>query len=168
MYKAYIFLDIDGVLNNYSTPAVAINEDITGYALKKSREMGWDGIKELKDKAVYQILHSFNKESMDLIKKLQDEFQAYIIITSSWRVYYSFDQLVSIFKLFNIQIHDTLPLGFPRSEKILNYVYKHNIKNWIVIDDMNMNKNLKWHMVLIHNIFDYKDYEICRRKLYHE
>lgn len=168
MSKAYIFLDIDGVLNNYSTPAVPVKENITGYALKKSMENGWAGIKDLKDKVVYQIIHSFDTESMELIKKLQDEFQAYIIITSSWRVYYTFDQLVSIFKLYDIQIHDILPLGFPRSEKILNYVYSHSIKNWIVIDDMNMSKNLRWHMVLVHNVFDYKDFEICRRKLQHE
>lgn len=162
--RPVIFLDIDGVVNPYKT-SLQPWQPIADLHKTKAREKDWPGIEDLGEKMINQFWNGFDHAACKRIHDLQKEFDAEIIITSSWRVYYNLDQLRSIFKLFDIEIQGLLPMGFPRSDIILNYVRNHHIQHWIALDDMDMERSLGYHFIRTDSSFSQADFEKARRRL---
>lgn len=122
----YIFLDIDGVLNSEHT-------------LNKSCE-------NMDQKIASIISDQLVKNLSYLVKKTD----AKIVLSSSWRTY--FDKnindprnifgmiLVHSLNKYGLKLHDMTPYpkGLYSSERgleIKNYIDKHNIEDYVVIDD---------------------------------
>lgn len=132
-----IFLDIDGVLN----PNFQNNYDLDLSLHEKLTDKFNDP--KIKDMNIYflnQIYFGFDKKSCGYIKVLVDEFDAKIVLTSSWRVYYTKDDISNMFKILGIDhaFFDFTDAGNPRTEMIKKFVEAHKISNYIVIDDFDM------------------------------
>jgi hypothetical protein len=162
--KPVIFLDIDGVLHPYRSKKkdVPYQKDLHK---KMARIKNNPAIEKLSEKMVNQFMSTFDADACSYIRKLQEEFDAQIVVTSSWRVYYNFEALQAIFALFDIQIHDLLPMGFPRSDQIKAYARNHHLSGYAAIDDMDMSKPLASHFVHTDNVMNEADYQKARRIL---
>lgn len=152
--KSTIFLDIDGVLAPY--PKLQKPLGLSGYEriqriLHDSKNAEALNICN-KDAAMF--LAGFDMMAVSYIHQLQKTYNADIVITSSWRTFYSLEQLKAMFSLLDIEVMDALPEGFPRSDLIKNYVLNHGIKSWIAIDDMDMRKSLSQHLIKTEGVFD--------------
>jgi len=128
----YIFLDIDGVLST-----------IKEY--DKPRKKFWskyDIANNLK------IPYPFNEGCVKIFNEILTEFECKIIISSDWKLYWTLDELKQIFKFNNVikdpvDITDNtekkvISLNQKRYEEIYEYIKKHNIRNFIVIDDLDL------------------------------
>ena len=115
----YIFLDIDGVLNSEHT---------------------WD------DKMSNFICDQYLENLRNIVEKTE----AKIILSSSWRVYFGeytkeprnifAIHLVQALAKHNLKLHDMTPcikgkFSNERGLEIRTYIDKHNIKDYVVIDD---------------------------------
>lgn len=117
----YIFLDIDGVL-----------------ALPQNK---------LSDK--HESLE-FDLKCVEVLKNICEKYSARIVVTSSWRINKSIEQLKEIFSHYNLDeyIEDKLVDSVDYTERemgIKNYIISNRINNYIVIDDMplpNLRNNL--------------------------
>lgn len=143
----YIFLDIDGVLNNFKT------QDINNlYKFDKNN------------------VDAFNY-LLSILKNPK------IIISSSWTQKFFFEDLKKIFKNNNIDsnlIIDKIEHTYScktikpyktekefemaidpntgRNKDILNFINQHNINSFIIIDDMYLsNKNLNFYQIQTNN-----------------
>lgn len=97
-----IFLDVDGVLNSQN------------YLLNSNNK----------------ISNSINPKKITLLKKLVDETNSNIVVTSAWR-------LSKNFQIHALKIQDETELiRGKRGEEIKLYLQKHpNIDNFVILDD---------------------------------
>ena len=85
--NAVIFLDIDGVL--------APKERIQSYTMieQLNKKLAYEKedahIEALPNNLVNQIYHHFDAESCQMILKLCNTFDAKIVLTSTWRLFFS-------------------------------------------------------------------------------
>ena len=122
----YIFLDIDGVLNSEHT-------------LNKSCE-------NMDQKIASIISDQLVKNLSYLVKKTD----AKIILSSSWRVYFNENTkkpinlfamiLLAALNKHNLKLHDMTPFvkgpySSERGLEIKTFIDKHNIEDYVVIDD---------------------------------
>ena len=107
----YIFLDIDGVLNS---------QDFVN-------ELGklWNG-------------SQFDKKAIDRLNQITENTGAKIVISSTWRILYSFEELTNLLKKEGVkaEVIDVTPcLNDSRQTEILYWLeanrFKFNIKNFI-------------------------------------
>lgn len=118
----YIFLDIDGVLNSEHT----LDDRSTSNA---------------------SIICD---QYLEHLRKIVEETDAKLVLSSSWRVYFSSTiddpehsygiQLVQALAKHNLKLHDATPFikgpfSNERGLEIKAYIEKHNITNYIIIDD---------------------------------
>jgi hypothetical protein len=120
-----VFLDIEGVLN-------------TKQFLKGGNDFQVCDPKNVRN---------FNK----LIKKFDD---VKVVISSSWRIGRSFDELITILRDNDIngEIIDTTPemsgkVGATRSGEIQAWLNNHDIDNFVILDDGNISLSLADHHV---------------------
>jgi len=91
------------------------------------------------------------EESINVLNKLINVTDSKIVITSDWRYNYTLTELRNIFN--NIGLHceiiDTIDLqensNIESMEKdriigIMNYIKKHELDNYLIIDDMDLDK----------------------------
>lgn len=121
----YIFLDIDGVLNN--TPH---------FLFRKKHSLSKRSIEYMR-----YLIDPWNVRNL---KYLTDEIEVSIIISSTWRIYYEIEEFNNCFSTFDIcdlvvdKTQISLKSDFStRSHEIDLWVCKRNIKktDYIVIDD---------------------------------
>ena len=124
-----LFLDFDGVLNNQKYLRFQKNNDFTN-----SEPFDSENIKNL------------NK----LCKIIKFEK---IVISSSWKKSYPVDELAAMLKLsgflYSSIVKDTTEnlsnsSATGRSSEIKQYITKHNIKNYIILDDLNLASDFKF------------------------
>jgi hypothetical protein len=62
---------------------------------------------------------------------------AKVVITSTWRIYYTLDELINVFRErgFNGQIIGTTEILENRGDEIIDWLNNHKIDNYVVIDD---------------------------------
>lgn len=118
----YIFLDIDGVL-----------------ALPQNK---------LSDK---HESFEFDLKCVQILKEICREYEAKIVVTSSWRINKTISQLKELFSHYDLDmyIEDKLMDNIDYTERengIKDYIIRNRINNYIIIDDMPFN-NLKNNLI---------------------
>lgn len=162
--KTVLFLDIDGVLvPKQIFDPYALEPDLK-YRL--AQEKNDPSIEKLPDTLVNQVYHHFNKESCTLIRQLADQFDASIVLTTSWRLFFSLEQMKAILNIFDLGPYVTgmTEEGIPRYRVIQDYVMHHGIDRFVVIDDLNMMRQFPNHFVHARFRFEKEQYD-CVRKL---
>ena len=127
----YLFLDIDGVLNSFD------DYNMTGKEF----------LKKLND-----ISFILSKKQIRLLNEIVKEYNPKIVLSSYWRTRYSIDEINKMFKENGCvgQIIDmTDDNGKEHKERwsqIKRYIDKHNVKNFIILDDDELGKEAYNHI----------------------
>lgn len=159
-----LFLDIDGVLNPPICPQYELDFALSD---KLAAKLNNPSIKKLNIYFVNQVYYGFDKKSCELIKKLAQEFEAKIVLTSSWRLYYTKDEIEGMFEIVGIKdtFIDFTVHGNPRNNVIMEYVHTHNVKRYLVIDDFDMRNNFGYRFIQTAQCFNEANYHQARYAL---
>lgn len=129
--KTILFLDIDGVL--------------TTDAQYNSNPKKWN--------PAFNV-YGFDYKCVKIFNEIFDNFDVDIVLSSDWKTHFDLNEINNIFK-FN-KVHKEVKaftknlwgskyfridqLEECRANEILDYVKKHDIKKFLVIDDLNLSK----------------------------
>ena len=137
-----IFLDIDGVLN-------------TGR---------YQDIQEKRDNKSY-FYHQFHFDNicMNNLKEIISEFNAYIVISSSWRIEKDriyWEKILNNFRKYNIEdriIDKTPSFSTIRGNEIKKWIEdnKDKVTNFIILDDEDDMLDLSNHLILCNDYFGF-------------
>lgn len=120
LYICYmtIFLDIDGVLRTHKSD------------LEWSLQLGVPIPLSVYDRR-------FDRKIVSYINEVVGYTRAKIVITSTWRVKHSLEELKQIFRDngINAEIVGKTDIGLNRGEEIEQYISENEIENYVVIDD---------------------------------
>jgi L-rhamnose mutarotase len=167
--ETVVFLDIDGVLQPASARIhVADDRRALDYfykGLKKSFKTDYTVYSDMDVMTVYYL---WEKESVANLKKILDASGAFLVLSSSWRIY-PMEQMRDLFRIHgldkyyidNTMLEDFRVIGQLREDveeykgihadrviEILEYLKRHpNIKNYVAIDDMDLLPGLEGHFV---------------------
>ena len=113
-----IFLDIDGVLRTHKSD------------LEWSQRLGVPIPVSVYDRR-------FDRKIVSYINEIVGYTRAKIVVTSTWRVKYSLEELKQIFRDNGItaEIIGKTDIGLNRGEEIEQYISENEIENYVVIDD---------------------------------
>lgn len=152
-----IFLDVDGVLN--STRNVIADG---GYPFPATMNADGTGAGRGDGKDPRHAESNLDRLAIGMIRKLCKEFDAVIVLSSTWRLHVD---AIAFGKKYDLPIVDhTASCGKPESIKL--YLHGHpEILNYIVIDDDQMNAGNRQVWTSVEEGFLYEHYEICRKKL---
>lgn len=84
----------------------------------------------------------FNKKCVSVLNKIISNYDVQIVVTSDWRLYFDLEELCEIYQVNGILIKPiaiTLNLSYNRVLEIQTYIQTNNIKNYVVIDDLDLN-----------------------------
>ncbi len=117
-----IFLDVDGVLNNNL------------YA----KEVGWGGHFEEFEETTKERVKWFQK-SVDYLKEIVEQTGALIVMSSTWRIYFSvkkFKEMFAVYGWDDAPIIDRTPGGYAnRGLEINRWLVDHQVDNYVILDD---------------------------------
>ena len=130
--KPTVFLDIDGVLT-------------TTYEYFQSVKNFWEKYEFARD---IGMQYRFNEKCVKVLNRILKITDADIVLTSDWKEHYDLQTLDNIFK-FNkvvkspIDVTDVYSKTLQELEKfrgseINDYIYKKNITNYVIIDDLEL------------------------------
>ena len=106
-----IFLDIDGVLNDYNTTVYNTRNDILGK-------------------------YNISLEKLNLLKQLIKEINGKVVFISALRYDEDFLELAYTLTEMDIQIDGRTPrINGNKSLEILSYLTEHNISNYLILED---------------------------------
>ena len=124
-----IFLDIDGVLNSQEYFA-SNHENVKGFYIENIYNK--DNIDLLVERQMMDI--DYNK--LLLLKKVIDEVDAKIVVTSTWKHFFFFPQLVKKLNGLGIPVVGyTEDSVIDRGVGIKKYLQQHNVSKYAVLDD---------------------------------
>jgi len=97
-------------------------------------------------------VYGFDPKCVKVLNKILDMFDLDIILSSDWKTHYTLEEMNNIFELntVNGKIKDKTPnlwgvkykslnqLEECRANEILEYVEKHNITDFLAIDDLDL------------------------------
>ena len=93
-------------------------------------------------------VYPFNPGCVKILNEILNMFDIEIVVSSDWKDDYTLEQLKDIFNLNNVvklPIDTTVSLNknatmldHYRATEILNYVYKNDIKKYIILDDLQL------------------------------
>jgi hypothetical protein len=154
-----IFLDIDGVLECRRRPPADLSK--TDWPNEP------EAASKLDPHLVEYVQSHFDQDSCQRIRSLAEEFHADLVITSSWRNYFSLEQMQNMFSLVGLGefVTGATPCGTPRCSVIESYIYSHDIDRYIVIDDLDMSSAFGFRFVESLDIFEEESYKKARRLL---
>jgi hypothetical protein len=132
MGKAIIFLDIDGVLATHKQ-----------YMMNQIRfHYNYEWASDL------NVPYPYDEKCVKVFNEILEKTDADIVLSSDWRLRWDLEQIDKIFKANNIikspiDVTEHFPYGGIQLERwrageIDAYINKHNVENWIIIDDLNM------------------------------
>lgn len=135
MNDKYIFLDIDGVLSPEK------NKEQHDFSV----EVLWDLLRDFQrqgDKSVLNYLKKiFCQDKVDKFKALLTKHDAKLVVHSSWTYFPGEDVTLLIFEEFGLDqflVEDWSTATREHQSKaknIVDYINKHNIVEYIIIDD---------------------------------
>lgn len=129
--KIYLYLDIDGVL--------ATTHQY--YTNRKKWHPKYD-------------CYRFDEKCVKVLNQIIEKYNPIIVLTSDWKLKYTIESLNDIFKMNNVKSTVTditsdlwnskyfslQELEECRAKEILEYIINHNIKEYVVIDDLNLSR----------------------------
>jgi len=132
-----IFLDIDGVIT-------------TNREMMQNQMKFWLKNPDAKE---LRIPYNFNKKCVQILNEILQETECQIVLSSDWRHHWTLDELDKIFK-WNKVIQSPIDVtgNYPKSFKNLEedraneidlYIEEHNIKNFVILDDLPLSPHLK-------------------------
>ncbi len=142
-----IFLDIDGVLNTQQTFKDIYEE----YQESHKRRVELDEIR------------------IAYLSEIVKKTNAYIVLISSWRIFGHMEdgifvptnkrtvELQRLFAKYNIFIYDMTPFLESREEEIREWLYNHDVEEYLIIDDEAFNYNEEERERLIKTSFYLKN-----------
>ena len=103
----------------------------------------------------------FFKRSIQRLKQLIEKYDAQIIITSSWRIVYSLEQLQAMFDIFDLgkYVKSVTTLINPRTKAIQEFINENNVTSYIILDDFDMSNAFDYHFVYVRHYFKESDYK---------
>jgi hypothetical protein len=121
----------------------------------------WDdgSVKLSAGSQLFNIPHSWVEEDCQALRKILDESNAKMVLSSDWRMHFSFIQMKRVFEHFGIPGHLLIDitthqdlwmkmsrptLEWERAAQIRKWVKDNGVKNWIAIDDLGLAKEFKW------------------------
>lgn len=132
-----IFLDIDGVL-------------ATDKEFMRNRDKFW---KKHPAMAELKVPYPWNEDAVKVFNEILDKTDAEIVLSSDWRLHWNLDELKGIFtwngvKKYPIAVTGDVFIGtgnleMTRASEIGDYIKEFNVKNYVVIDDLNIGKYMK-------------------------
>lgn len=154
------FLDIDGVLQTYG--------QITSFggALFDEKHNPIDKDKVFVIKSDSNVYHCINLDTVKNLKKLVDKTGVKVVLSSFWRYFAFKDQLVKLLSDNGIEIYDETrnvitfnellyrkiaknnDLVTLRIVEVDEYIKRNKIKNYVVLDDLNMTHEFGKRMIL--------------------
>lgn len=98
------------------------------------------------------------------MRDLVEEFDARIVLTSSWRLYYTREEIEAMFEILGMKgaYLGNTKIGASRSEVIKQFVREHNIDKYLIIDDFNLSKAFGSHFIRTYDHFDQNNYNQAR------
>jgi len=165
-HERVIFLDIDGVLQGYSSQKrFKFIKDMPALQKELTEKHGVDYLSYDKYD-VGAVYYDWDPHAVYLIKKILDETLAMIVISSDWRCTEGgLQRMKDLFRLhgldeYVVDVTDDFRYedrrnrakeyeGYSvRTVEILEYVKKHpEIKKFVAIDDMDLSLGLEGHFV---------------------
>lgn len=106
----------------------------------------------------FQIPYPWVKEDCEALQKICTDTNADLVVSSDWKMYFSFLQLKRIFvhygitaRIIDITTHQDLwnkmsmpSLEHTRALQITKWAKDNKITNWIAIDDLDLYHTFKW------------------------
>jgi hypothetical protein len=106
----------------------------------------------------FTIPYPWVKEDCEALQKICDETNAKLVVSSDWKMHFSFLQLKRIFRyngitapILDITTHQNLwnkmsrtSLEHERALQIAKWAKDNKISNWIAIDDLKLSDPFKW------------------------
>ena len=111
---------------------------------------------------LFKMPYPWVEEDCQALRKILDESNAKMVLSSDWRKHFSFRQMKTIFErygipghlLIDITTHQDLwmklsrpSIDWERAAEIVKWVKDNKISNWIAIDDLNLKREFKWMKV---------------------
>ena len=108
---------------------------------------------------LFNMPYPWVEEDCQALRKILDESNAKMVLSSDWKKHFSFRQMKAIFErygipghlLVDITTHQDLwtklsrpGMEWERAAEIKKWVRDNRISNWIAIDDLNLRKEFKW------------------------
>lgn len=158
----FIFLDIDGVLYpcRNRKPFTNKSEDI----IKELEEKHNVSFQDINPYDILCVVEGWNQNAITLLKNLLEEYNAKIIISSSWKFKFKKEILYKLFSIHDLDsyIEDIIPnsYGILKKDSITMYLKKHpEIKNYIILDDVRMTSTFKEHSIYCPDVLNEKVYQ---------
>lgn len=161
-----LFLDIDGVINPHmytGFPKERKWQPFVQSLLKRNKD-----IRSLPPFTVDQVCHYFDGQACRYIQKLIQEFDAKIVISSSWRFVFDHKDLKAILDLKDLgeAFIDITINAKSRPQEIQQYIEEHQIQSYLVIDDFNMESTFKERFILCKETMKEQQYQQARKELW--
>lgn len=163
--KPILFLDIDGVIHPFTR--IKDYKVDSSLAKKIAQERNDPSLENMNLYLMHMILYRFDLDAISYIGELIHEYDAKVIISSSWRLMYSDENFEMMFKLMK---WDGAYLGKTKSNKpryklIKDYIKENRIKSYLVIDDLDMTSYFHSRMILCHTAFNKENLEMAKKSL---
>jgi len=148
--RKIIFLDIDGVLQPMSCAEDRFKHDLVALQKEMSERFNEELYLKMDKYDIGAVYYDWEKESVELLRKLIKETEAEIVISSDWRRYNSLKKLKLLFKIHNMDqyVVDVTPEEtltqekeskkyLTREEEIKAYLlqYEKEISVYVILDD---------------------------------
>lgn len=131
-----IFLDIDGVLT-------------THIEMMQSQNKFWLKNPDAKE---MRIPYHFNKKCVKILNEILQELECQIVLSSDWKHHFNLQELDKIFKWNNViqspvDVTGDHPISFGnldknRANEIDLYIKEHNIVDFVILDDLELDRYL--------------------------
>lgn len=124
-----IFLDIDGVLNSMKT--CEENHLRTG-------QNGFGGFFREQETLTHDHV-LWGQDLVNNLKRIVEETNASIVISSTWRKYYSINKFKEMFAVYGWENAPVIGItdreGPERGREINRYTFSYNIEKYVILDD---------------------------------
>jgi len=109
---------------------------------------------------LFTIPYPWVEEDCSALKKIIDETESQLVLSSDWKMHYGLIQMKRIFQYYGIPGHHLIDttthvdlwkklsspsLEWERASQIIKWVKDNRIRKWIAIDDLNLSNEFK-HM----------------------
>lgn len=149
MSRKIIFLDVDGVLNSYRN-VVADG----GFPFPKTSPMS--------QKPQHRE-ENLDRLAIGMVRKLCKEFDAVIVLSSTWRMHVD---AVEFGKRWDLPIIDGTDPQTSKPQSIRRWLFENpDVKNYVVLDDDDMRVGNRQIVTDIFEGFTYKNYVAAQKKL---